>query len=117
MLLTFLDGENEEKVDGITTLLGNFKKRKVGSGGYLIANAMHFSCCWKKIFSSLISGECGGELRDYGIQETASFRPADDENDENVPPNRNYIVGTAVSGYQLAVINRKRGRKAFYGTL
>lgn len=46
------------------------------------------------------------EHRDYGINETASFRPADDE---NVPPNRNYIFGTAVYGYQLAVINRKRG--------
>lgn len=62
-MLLFLDGENEEKVDGITTLLGNFKKRKVGSGGSLIASAMHFSCCWKKIFSSLISGECSGAQR------------------------------------------------------
>lgn len=48
ILLTFLHGENEEKGHGITTLLGNFKRGKVGVGGHLIASAMHFSRYWKK---------------------------------------------------------------------
>lgn len=64
-----------------------------------------FPATGKKIFSSLNSGECGGALKDYSIQESASYRKYLSnqwETDENVPSNWNYDIVMAVYGYQLA---------------
>lgn len=78
----------KEKGHDITTLRGNYKKGKVGAGGYLILNA--FFQRLENIFSSLISEGRGEAPRDYSIQESASYRKYLSnqwEHYENVPSN------------------------------